>query len=87
MLPQRRNNGSIEPVKENRRRKAVFDEDTLAELDALVQGQCDITLNEIMEHFGKRIECSLQTIYYNLRRLGWSYKKNRYVPRRRTGTM
>jgi transposase len=81
MLRQRRQTGSIEPIKGNRGRIAVFDEESLNELDQMVEKQCDITLNEIKDHFKGRIDCSLQTISNTLRRLGWSFKKNRYVPR------
>jgi len=47
----------------------------LLKFDALVEKQCDITLDEIRTHFDKKIECSLQTISNSQSRLGWSYKK------------
>lgn len=87
LLRQRKNKGSIEPIKGKRGRKAVFDEKALTEMDQMVEAQCDITLNELKEYFEGRVDCSLQTISNTLKRLGWSYKKNRYVPRSRIGMM
>lgn len=87
LLRQRKNTGSIEPSKGKRGRKAAFAGKALEEMDQMVEAQCDITLDELRECFEDRIDCSLQTISNTLRRLGWSYKKNRYVPRSRSGMM
>ena len=71
--------GTIAPAQKTQGRKSAFVGDLLNELDELVEGRCDITLAEIKEHFAGRVNCSLQAIANNLKRLGWGYKKNHYV--------
>ena len=71
--------GTIAPAERTQDRKPAFIGDMLKELDELVENQCDITLAEIKAHFVGRVNCSLQAIANNLKRLGWGYKKNRYM--------
>ena len=79
LLRQRKLTGSIEPLPRTQGRKPAFVGDMLNELDEPVKCQCDITLAEIKKHFAGRVSCSLQAIANNLKRLGWGYKKNRYM--------
>lgn len=79
LLRQRKQTGSIEPLPKTQGRKPAFNTLDLQELDKLVEAQSDITLVEIQEHFTGRITCSLQAIANALKRLGWGYKKKRYV--------
>ena len=76
---RRTESGTIAPAERTQGRKSAFVGNMLKELDELVESQCDITLAEIKEHFAGRINCSLQAIANNLKRLGWGYKKNHYV--------
>ena len=87
LIRQRRQTGSIEPLPRTQGRKPAFNALDLQELDKLVQAHNDITLVEIQEHFSGRITCSLQAISNALKRLGWSYKKNRYMRLNKTEKM
>ena len=87
LLRQRKLTGSIEPLPRTQGRKPAFVGDMLNELDELVKCQCDITLAEIKKHFAGRVNCSLQAIANNLKRLGWGYKKNRYMRLSKTEKM
>ena len=87
LLRQRKLTGSIEPLPRTQGRKPAFVGDMLNELDELVKCQCDITLAEIKKHFAGRVSCSLQAIANNLKRLGWGYKKNRYMRLSKTEKM
>ena len=87
LLRQRKLTGSIEPLPLTQGRKPAFVGDMLNELDELVKCQCDITLAEIKKHFAGRVNCSLQAIANNLKRLGWGYKKNRYMRLSKTEKM
>ena len=87
LLRQRKLTGSIEPLPRTQGRKPAFVGDMLNELDELVKCQCDITLAEIKKHFAGRVICSLQAIANNLKRLGWGYKKNRYMRLSKTEKM
>jgi transposase len=79
--------GTIAPAQRTQGRKSAFVGDMLNELDELVKCQCDITLAEIKKHFAGRVNCSLQAIANNLKRLGWGYKKNRYMRLSKTEKM
>ena len=79
LLRQLKLTGSIEPLPRTQGRKSAFVGEMLNELDELVESRCDITLAEIKEHFTGRVNCSLQAIANNLKRLGWGYKKNHYM--------
>ena len=79
--------GAIAPAKRTQGRKPAFIGNMLKELDELVESQCDITLAEVKEHFAGRVNCSLQAIANNLKRLGWGYKKNRYMRLSKTERM
>ena len=70
--------GTIAPAQRTQGRKPAFVGSMFKELDELVESQCDITLAEVKEHFTGRVNCSLQAIANNLKRLGWGYKKNHY---------
>jgi len=79
--------GTIAPAERTQGRKSAFVGNLLQELDELVESQCDITLAEVKEHFAGRVSCSLQAIANNLKRLGWGYKKNRYMRLNKTEKM
>jgi len=79
--------GTIAPAERTQGRKPAFVGEMLNELNELVKCQCDITLSEIKKHFAGRVSCSLQAIANNLKRLGWGYKKNRYMPLSKTEKM
>jgi len=78
--------GTIAPAQRTQGRKPAFVGDMLNELDELVKCQCDITLSEIKKHFKGKVNCSLQAVANNLKRLGWGYKKNHYVQLSKTET-
>ena len=84
---RRTESGTIAPAERTQGRKPAFVGNMLKELDELVESQCDITLAEVKEHFAGRINCSLQAIANNLKRLGWGYKKNRYMRLSKTEKM
>lgn len=79
--------GTMAPAERTQGRKSAFVGNMLKELDELVESQCDITLAEVKEHFAGRVSCSLQAIANNLKRLGWGYKKNRYMRLNKTEKM
>ncbi len=58
---------------------ARFSGELLSELNRYVDKNSDATLENIQEHFAGRVNCTLPTIHNTLRRLGWKYKKSRYV--------
>jgi transposase len=84
---KRAETGKIAPAQRTQGRKPAFVGKRLKELDELVENRCDITLAEIKEYFTGRVSCSLQAIANNLKRLGWGYKKNRYMRLSKTGKM
>ena len=87
LINQRDKLGTIEPQYQNVGRKPAFNKELLHQLDELVEHQCDITLNEIRQHFAGVVSCSHQAIANALKRLGWDYKKKRYERLSRTGKM
>lgn len=87
LIRQRRKTGSIAPLPRTQGRKPAFHGESLKKLDELVKDNCDITLNEVKEHFEGQVECSLQAISTTLRSLGWVYKKNRCMRKNRTEMM
>lgn len=87
LLHKRKKTGSIEPAQRTQGRKPAFNRAQSKELDELVAKRCDITLSEIQEHFKGRVDCSLRAIANNLKRLGWGYKKKRYMRQSRIERM
>jgi transposase len=79
LLRQRRDRGDISPQPQNQGRKAVFAGANLQTLDAFVATHPDATLEEIKERFSGTVDCSIVTIHTTLKRLGWNYKKKRYM--------
>ena len=55
-------------------RKSVFTDEEKIELAKIIQGNVDITLEELREKFGKR--CSLAAIHKTVVKLGFVFKKN-----------
>jgi transposase len=84
---QREQEGSIAPKPQNQGRKPAFQGKHLEQLNTFVQTHPDATLEDIQEHFSRRVPCSIVTIHNTLKRLGWRYKKNRYEPVSKTGKM
>ena len=78
LISQRDRLGTIKPQYQNVGRKPAFNNELLRQLDELVEHRCDITLNEIKQHFAEVIDCSHQAIANALERLGWGYKKKHY---------
>ena len=76
---QRQKEGNIEPRGHGGGRTAAFHGRLLATLDQFVQKNPDATLQTIREKFADRVTCSIVAIHNALGRLGWRYKKNRYV--------
>jgi len=87
LLRQRRDIGDISPQPQNQGRKAVFAGANLQKLDAFVSAHPDVTLGEIKEHFSGTVDCSIVAIHTTLKRLGWNYKKKRYMRPSKTGRM
>ena len=83
LLRRRNQEATIAPRTWARGRKAAFTGDVLAELDARLQQQPDLTLEEIRMAFSGRVSCSLQAVANAVRRLGWRYKKSRSAPANR----
>jgi len=79
LLHKRRYTGSIEPLPRTQGRKPAFNKELLQELDELLDRRFDLTLAEIQQYFKGRVNCSHQAVANALKRLGWGYKKNRYV--------
>jgi transposase len=71
--------GTLVPQYQTVGRKPAFNQEQLFELDLLLERCCDITLAEIQEHFDGRVFCSHQAVANALKRLGWGYKKKRYM--------
>lgn len=87
LLHKRRQTGSIEPLPRTQGRKPAFNEAQMQELDALLEQHCDMTLAEIQQHFKGRVSCSYQAVANAIKRLGWCYKKNRYMRLSKIETM
>ena len=54
-----------------------LDAEMLQRLDGLIEKHSDWTLERLRDALG--VSCSVVTIHNWARRLGWRYKKNRYV--------
>lgn len=87
LLAQRKAIGTLELQYQNVGRKPAFDGENLRRLDKFLQRYSDATLKEIKENFSGSISCSIQAVANAIKRLGWRYKKNRYVPVSKTGKM
>jgi transposase len=87
LLRQRSQTGDIAPLPRNQGRKPAFRGADLERLNAFVQDSPDSTLEEIREHFSDTVDCSIVAIHNALKRLGWRYKKNHYVPANKTERM
>ena len=84
---QREQEGSIAPRPQNQGRKPAFSGAVLDQLNHIVETRPDSTLEELKEHFSGQVDCSIVAIHNALKRLGWRYKKNRYVPVSKIGKM
>ena len=69
-------------AKPNGHRPSCFSHEEIRELQALLDKNGDITLQEIKEHFNK--SCCLAAIHRLLVKLGYKYKKNSQGQRTRT---
>ena len=63
----------------------ALNEKEMKALDKLIQKQPDLTLAQMRDALGK--DCSLVAIHYATLRLGWRYKKSRYVRVSKTDPM
>ena len=84
---QRKLDGTIAPRPQNQGRKPAFRDADLEQLDDFVKENPDSTLQEIKEHFSGKVDCSVVAIHNTLKRLGWRYKKKRYVRANKTEKM
>jgi len=74
LLAQRRKTGDIAPRRRFCGRKPLFTPAHRRQLARLIDGQADITLDEMREALA--LKCSLPAIYYVLRDMKLTYKKN-----------
>lgn len=86
LLRQERETGSIVPLTHRRGRKATLDTDGLEALRALILSRPDITLEEIKSEMNLPIGISAISMIIT-GKLGFRYKKRRYMPANETGTM
>ena len=73
LVRQQREQGSLEPQVHLRGRKPAIREKTLERLRKHLAEHPDATLEERIEALG--LDCSVNTMWTTLRRLGWRYKK------------
>lgn len=86
LLEKRRKTGSIEPSYENSGRQSEVTPEKLAKMEALITENPDITLAEIKEAMNLFIQKSeISNILRN--KLGFRYKKRRYMPANKIGLM
>lgn len=86
LLKQERESGEIEPQTHKRGRKPSLDSDKLAAIERLLQTQNDITVAEIKETLELALcESAIRTIIRT--KLGYRYKKRRYMPASETEWM
>lgn len=79
LLKRARETGDITPKIHLRGRKPSYSEDDVASVKGLIDEQCDITAGEIKERLGLELcESSIRTIIRE--KLGYRYKKRRYMP-------
>ena len=76
--------GSYTPGRRGHRHSAYHGQ-ALQALERLLTKRSDATLFEIREATGK--DCSIMSVHRALHRLGWRYKKNRYVRVSKTDLM
>jgi transposase len=74
LLAQRSKTGDIAPRRRFCGRKPLFTPAHRRQLGRLITGQPDITLEEMREALA--LKCSLPAIYYVLREMKLTYKKN-----------
>lgn len=88
LLAQRQRTGDIAPRHRHAGRKPLFTAVHRRHLSRLIAGQPDITLAEMREAL--ELKCTLPAIYYVLRGMDLTYKKNaarqRARARRRQGS-
>jgi len=77
LLKQRRETGELgDRYHRGRKPGTKITPEYEEKIRGLVDGQPDITLEEIRDELG--LGCTPQAVYYALRRMGYSYKKRRY---------
>lgn len=83
---RRRETGSITPGSGGGDRRSVFKGDSQQWLKRTLQQQPDLTLEQLQRRSREQmgIVCSLMAISRALQRMGWSFKKRRFVPANRT---
>jgi transposase len=78
LVRQHREQGTLEPQVHRRGRKPTIQGQTLERLRKHLAEHPDATLQERITALG--LECSVNTMWKTLRRLGWRYKKSRREP-------
>ena len=78
LVRQHREQGTLQPQVHLRGRKPAIRGETLTRLRRHLAERPDATLAERIEALG--LDCSLNTMWTTLRRLGWRYKKSHRGP-------
>ena len=78
LVRQHREQGTLQPQVHLRGRKPAIRGQTLERLRKHLAEHPDATLEERIEALG--LDCSVNTMWKTLRRLGWRYKKSRRGP-------
>lgn len=79
LLKQERETGNMEPQTHMRGRKSTIGAECLSAIDEQIKMQCDITAREIKENLGLEL-CESQICRIIRHKLGYRYKKRRYMP-------
>ena len=78
LVRQHREQGTLQPQVHLRGRKPAIRGETLERLRKHLAKRPDATLAQRIAELG--LECSINTMWKTLRRLGWRYKKSRREP-------
>ena len=86
LLKQEQERGTVIPRTHMRGRKPSYSTEELAAIKELIDKQCDITAEEIKEKL--KLDLCLSSIRTIIReKLGYRYKKRRYMPVSENGPM
>lgn len=82
---QWRDLGTLEPQTHKVGRKPLLSQGQCQRLDAMVRADSSLTLEQLRSKL--RVQCSLTTIWKQLRRLGHTHKKSKFTPASSNGQM
>lgn len=80
-----RETGTLDPKAQNAGRKSAFSQKDLDALELFDRENPDATLEEMKK--ASKVNVSLVTFHNNLKKLGFTRKKKRYVPPNKTSRM